>query len=68
VIKTSEVAGAAYSKKQLDEGNFLSHAYDTVTGSPICKRVKPEHIIEYCGEGEDSRPTCPVCAKKDPRK
>jgi hypothetical protein len=67
-IKTSDVAGSAYTAKQLDTGCFLTHAYDMKTGKPLCKRVKAEHLL--CDPGstdEDAPATCPHCAKKDPR-
>lgn len=68
--KTSDVAAAACTKKNLEEGNFLTHSYDVVTGNPLCKRVKADHLLcdPYSTDGiEDSKPTCPVCAKRDPR-
>lgn len=66
--KTSEVAGAAQTKKNLDDGNFLTHSYDVATGNPLCKRVKADHLLcDPFATDENAAPTCPVCLKRDPR-
>ena len=66
--KTSDVTSSAYTRKQIDAGAFLTHSYDTTTGSPLCKRVKAEHLLyDPYSTDEDAAPTCPVCAKRDPR-
>lgn len=68
MIRTFEVAGAAYTRKQLEAGAFLTHSHDSETDRPLCKRVKAEHVlVDGCYEGQDAAPTCPVCAKRDPR-
>lgn len=76
-IKTSDVAAGGsgrngckrvYSEKHLDAGNFLTHSYNSETGLPLCKRVKADHLLcDPCSTDENAPPTCPVCAKRDPR-
>lgn len=66
-IETYPVAGAAYLPG--DERSMLTHAVDTATGLPLCKRVKASNIIDdsLWEGGIESKPTCPICAKRDPR-
>lgn len=71
MIKTSDVAAGGKGHRVYRagyDGPFLTHSYDTDTGNPLCKRVKPEHLLcDPCSTDEDAAPTCPVCAKRDPR-
>jgi hypothetical protein len=67
VIKTRAVAGAAY--RASDIRSCLTHAVDQGTGLPLCKRVKAENLLDdMYATNEDAAPTCPGCAKRDPRK
>ena len=62
-VKTYPVAAACYPSK----GATLTHAVDE-TGRPLCGRVKADSILDDDLWGDlASRPTCPTCAKRDPR-
>lgn len=68
-IETYPVAAAAYPEGH--KGAFLTHAYDTETDLPLCKRVKTDSLLLdglWGGEGcLERKPTCPTCCKRDPR-
>ena len=43
-----------------------THTVNDATGSAICGKVKDENLVGG-GCDRDAPPTCPVCAKRDPR-
>lgn len=72
-FETRPVLAAAYSQRVMDAGGpFLTHSVrlssDNAAETPLCKRVKPEHIGDDPASGMHKEPpTCPVCLKRDPR-
>lgn len=62
---------AAGSYRQKDPKAFLTHCCKkTPYGyEPICKRVKPESILDDTLWGDlDEKPSCKDCLRKDPRR
>jgi hypothetical protein len=64
-IKTRALLGAAYRRA---DAVPRTHAINLATGAALCGRVKPEHVADEEATNEDLPATCPVCAKKDPRR
>lgn len=68
VFETREVLAGAY--RESNPKSFLTHTVDVATEKPICSRVKPDHIADAGSLTPAERaaaPTCPVCARRDPR-
>jgi hypothetical protein len=64
-IETYPVSGAAYPGKI---ESTLTHAVDMTTEAPLCRKVKASSILLDGAWGDTgSKPTCPCCAKRDPR-
>lgn len=71
MIETREVLAGAYLRSD-DRRAFLSHAVEVEGIRPVrvlCGRVKPDNICDASAAPEsiDTLPTCPVCARRDPR-
>lgn len=67
--ETRPVAGAAYTR--FDDGRAcLTHVADVATDVPLCKKVKPENLLDAATADldPDAPATCPTCASKDPRR
>ena len=67
MIKTTGVLASAYKGRDIGNRELLTHAYDTRTLEPLCKKVKADSLAFYA-ENEDEPATCPTCAKRDPRR
>jgi hypothetical protein len=65
-IETQAVAGSAYRVN--DDRGCLTHAVDIAAGTPLCGRVKPQHLLDdACAQDPNEAPTCHVCLSRDPR-
>lgn len=68
-IITLGVLAGAYLRSD-DRRAFLTHATELETGVVLCRRVKRDNLADrfaYSREELDAQPSCPVCARKDPR-
>lgn len=68
---TRGVLAGAYRGRDVSKRPLLTHTVSVdergyMNGGPLCNRVPADHI---CDDDRDTeaRPTCPVCAKRDPR-
>lgn len=76
MFETREVLAAAYPTRAIErrtQKTFLSHTVEINENRSevrvLCKRVKLEHICDPGANpnGLQDKPTCPVCARRDPR-
>lgn len=65
--RTFETAGAAYSpaawkKIESGEAKIRTHAVWN-TGVPVCKKIKPDHLMDDDSLISCQLPTCPTCLR-----
>lgn len=65
MIKTRAVLAAAYRGRS---STLQTHAVNVRTDLALCGRVKPESIADESATDENAPATCPLCAKRDPRR
>jgi hypothetical protein len=70
--ETRAVLGDAYPRKW--SRDYLTHtvkiAWDVAGGTtetPLCRRVKAEHIADRHADDPNLPPRCSTCLKRDPR-
>lgn len=53
----------------MSTGECLTHTVNLDTDQPLCKRVKATSLLDdTCATDPNAAPTCPTCAKRDPRR
>ena len=72
-IETRSVLAGAYRGKSAKLAATLTHAVyvdpndDTLPPVPLCRGVDPDNIADPYASQVAATPTCPKCAKLDPR-
>lgn len=65
---TDAVAAAACGTRARQAWAHHTHTVDAATGEAICGKVKADSLLgDECATDPAGRPTCPTCAKRDPR-
>jgi hypothetical protein len=69
-LETRAVLATGY-RGGAEDGPFLTHAVEVVDDRErraLCGKVRPVNLADSGATDPDSVPTCPVCARRDPRR